>query len=57
MTINEWPTLNAQDSKEKEYEESADPRCEDCGGEKMWCEGCRMWTKTCCTDWGTCMCS
>ena len=31
--------------------------CENCGGEKVWCEGCEMWSRTCCEEFGTCMCS
>ena len=31
--------------------------CPDCGGLMRWCSGCEMWTKTCCVDYGTCMCS
>lgn len=32
-------------------------RCCDCGGMMEWCSVCNMWTKTCCVDYGTCMCS
>jgi hypothetical protein len=32
-------------------------RCDSCGGREQWCSCCQMWTKTCCVDYGTCMCS
>jgi hypothetical protein len=32
-------------------------RCEVCGGQMSWCEGCQMWSRTCCDEYGTCMCS
>lgn len=31
--------------------------CPDCGGQMEWCEGCQMYSKTCCEEYGTCMCS
>jgi hypothetical protein len=31
--------------------------CSWCGGEKRWCSCCDMWTRTCCEEYGTCMCS
>lgn len=31
--------------------------CPDCGNLMQWCSGCGVWTKTCCVDYGTCMCS
>ena len=32
-------------------------RCPSCGGQMSWCSSCEQWTKVCCHDWGTCMCS
>lgn len=32
-------------------------RCPDCGGRMRWCESCQAWTKTCCNEFGTCLCS
>jgi hypothetical protein len=32
-------------------------RCEDCGGWMTWCESCEMWSRSCCQEYGTCMCS
>lgn len=43
--------------KDKKMEDQDDSRCEDCGGEMLWCDCCNMWTKTCCIEYGTCMCS
>jgi hypothetical protein len=31
-------------------------KCE-CGGNVTWCATCMVWSKTCCHDYGTCMCS
>ena len=31
--------------------------CLDCGGDMKWCSGCRMYTKICCEEYSTCMCS
>ena len=31
--------------------------CEKCGGVMSWCNTCQMWTRNCCTDYGTCQCS
>lgn len=31
--------------------------CDSCGGREQWCSCCKVWTKTCCVDYGTCMCS
>ena len=28
-----------------------------CGGQMVWCSCCRMYSSTCCEDYGTCMCS
>jgi hypothetical protein len=32
-------------------------RCDECGGRMSWCTCCQMWSRTCCEDYGTCMCS
>lgn len=31
--------------------------CEYCGGQMTWCSLCQVYSRTCCVDWGTCMCS
>jgi hypothetical protein len=31
--------------------------CDECGGQRRWCESCEMWSRTCCEHYGTCMCS
>lgn len=31
--------------------------CPSCGGSMRWCSICEMWSKSCCNDWGTCLCS
>lgn len=31
--------------------------CPYCFGKMTYCDGCRMWSSTCCQDYGTCMCS
>ncbi len=31
--------------------------CDECGGNMPWCSSCETYTRTCCVDWGTCMCS
>lgn len=32
-------------------------RCPDCGGNMYWCTSCEIWSKTCCEDYGSCLCS
>ena len=32
-------------------------RCDSCGGQMVWCSFCKVFTKTCCVDYGTCLCS
>lgn len=39
------------------FEELDEDYCCDCGGIMEWCDCCAMYTKTCCEDYGTCMCS
>jgi hypothetical protein len=31
--------------------------CSYCGGQMRWCQGCQMWSRVCCEDYGTCQCS
>lgn len=31
--------------------------CDNCGGQLSWCRSCQMWSRHCCTDYGTCQCS
>jgi len=40
------------------YETHGDPSvCESCGGKMTWCTTCRVWSKKCCEEYGSCMCS
>jgi len=40
------------------YEYQGDEiKCPDCGENMIWCEGCGVYTQTCCVPYGTCMCS
>jgi hypothetical protein len=32
-------------------------QCPYCYDDMTWCEGCRMYSSTCCEQYGTCMCS
>lgn len=34
-----------------------DNTCPDCGGQMHWCSCCQVWSKSCCHEYGTCMCS
>lgn len=45
-----------QINKEKGYRGQYVP-CYECGGNMSWCSCCEMYTRTCCVDYGTCMCS
>lgn len=31
--------------------------CPYCGGVMSWCSTCQMWSKVCCSEYGTCACS
>lgn len=31
--------------------------CPYCYGEMKWCDGCQMWSRVCCEEYGTCQCS
>lgn len=42
---------------ESEGYEGDTKTCEDCGGLMTWCSCCLVYTKTCCVEYGTCMCS
>ena len=44
------------DSDSSEYVDSWQ-ECPDCGGRMEWCSCCRVYTQTCCVDYGTCLCS
>jgi hypothetical protein len=39
-----------------DYEDDT-KECDSCEGFMVWCSSCEMYTKTCCEDYGTCMCS
>lgn len=49
----------AEDKPEDLYNESREDgdTCPDCCGTMTWCDSCRMWSKTCCDEYGTCGCS
>lgn len=47
----------AHQSKRKSGWQGDRISCDSCGGEQSWCSCCETYTKTCCVDWGTCMCS
>ena len=32
-------------------------KCRYCGGQRSWCDGCEMWSATCCEEYASCMCS
>lgn len=34
-----------------------DNTCPVCGGQMTWCSTCQVWSRTCCVEYGTCMCS
>lgn len=56
---SEQSQLDAEfdESQDTDYDESLGAECEECGGEKEWCNTCRMWNQTCCNSYGTCECS
>ena len=37
--------------------EESEDKCEHCDGNMTWCETCKQWSRTCCKDYGSCMCS
>ena len=37
--------------------EHKNSKCSWCGGQKRWCDICEMWSRSCCEEYGTCMCS
>ena len=41
----------------RKFFDMEDGECPECGGTMTWCESCRMWSKECCEDYGTCECS
>ena len=43
--------------EEEEVGQWEENKCSECGGYMTWCEGCRMWSRTCCEQYGTCLCS
>jgi hypothetical protein len=47
--------LQKETPMDDERDPEADPTCEDCGGERTWCEGCAIWSRTCCVLFGTCL--
>jgi hypothetical protein len=32
-------------------------RCPSCGGKMAWCSICNVYSRVCCVDYGTCLCS
>lgn len=54
--------IRKQKRKEKRHDKynrygRGDNTCPRCGGQMTWCSVCKVWSKTCCIDYGTCMCS
>ena len=48
----------ADEDDDYRYETHGDPsKCEYCGGTLTWCETCKVWSRTCCESYGSCMCS
>lgn len=43
--------------EDKDYDLLDHSFCKDCYGEMTWCTSCEEWTKLCCEEYGTCMCS
>lgn len=41
----------------KQARKEIEAKCENCGGTKKWCPVCRVWSRTCCVEYGTCQCS
>lgn len=39
------------------YDRNQEDYCTECGGHMTWCDLCNMWSRTCCDEYGTCMCS
>lgn len=55
-----WDRAERRRKARKQYRIDRVPRtkrCPFCGGKMTWCEGCGMWSKTCCQDWGSCQCN
>jgi hypothetical protein len=44
-------------AKEEAWEYTDTEDCYECGGQMIWCTICQMYTRTCCEEYGTCMCS
>ena len=41
---------------DSDLDEESDDYCDQCGGHMKWCDSCGMYTRTCCEDYGDCMC-
>lgn len=69
--MNDKVEVNTADEKvkpalrEPQHGERGSRRCtmiqpngqEGCGGRPTWCSHCRVWSNTCCQEYGTCQCS
>jgi len=49
--------IAANRARKKRQRKPRTQRCDSCGGQMQWCELCQMFSKTCCEEYGTCMCS
>jgi hypothetical protein len=55
MSIDD--NITTEDADDDHTLTTAIALCDWCGGEKKWCSSCDMYTRTCCEEYGTCMCS
>lgn len=51
----DWRKLAPDPEPEPVQPRSID--CDRCGGQMPWCSTCQQYTRSCCIDFGTCMCS
>jgi hypothetical protein len=57
---DEYDSADDSDMVRDNYDGEYIPRyrtCSECGGTETWCSSCECYSKTCCQDWGSCMCS
>ena len=44
-------------NKKRKQERRKTKYCDNCGGSMTWCNSCQMYSRNCCEDYGSCMCS
>lgn len=50
--------LKSEQSRlDDEFDSLQEDYCPNCGGTMEWCDSCRVWSQTCCQEYGTCECS